>query len=197
MPTQLSFYNCFQLSSCWVSQLQVNSGFGKGVNSLCAKCIRRSSQITAPIQLVNGLCYTAVSHRGTMTTATFSVHKICKLLGLVFFFSNKYSKNAQRNLKGPARHSLGKKTSFHLLQSIAMISPTESTLQDFPVSVVPTASLLPLADLSPKSMLRNTSQHSSTLRAANLSEVIITSMSQVEGVEIFPLQRLNTDRSSQ
>lgn len=102
----------------FLSQLQVNSGFGKGVNSLCAKCIRQSSQITAPIQLVNGLHYTAVSHKGSMETATFSVHKMCKLLG---FFNNKCSKNAQRNLKGPTRHSLGKKTSLHLLQSIATI----------------------------------------------------------------------------
>lgn len=176
------------------SQLQVNSGFGKDVHSPCAKCIRQSSQITAPIQLVNGLCYTAVFHRGTMKTATFSVHKMCKLLG---FFNNKCSKNAQRNLKGPTQQSLGKKTSLYLLQSIATISPTEGTLQDFPVSGVSTVSLLPLTDLSPKSMLRNTPQCSSILRAAHLSEIIITSMSQVEGVAIFSLQRLNTDGSLQ
>lgn len=181
------------------SQLLVNSGFGKGVNSLCAKCIRQSSQITAPTQLVNGLHYTAVSHSSTMKTATFSVHKMCKWLGWVFFFVvyNKCSKNSGRNLKRPAQHSLGKKTSLHLLQSIAMISPTEGTLYDFPVSGVLTVRLLPLTDLSPKSMLRNTSQCSGILRAANLSEVIITSMSQVEGVEIFSLQRLNTDGSFQ
>lgn len=75
LQTQLSFYSCFQLSFCsffhsfcWILAL------GKALIP-CAKCIRQSSQITAPIQLVNGLFYAAVSHIGTSF-----VHKLCKLL---------------------------------------------------------------------------------------------------------------------
>lgn len=105
----------------------------------------------------------------------------------LFVFKNKCSKNTKRNLKGPAQHNLGKKTSLHLLQSIALISPAEGTLQDFPVSGALT--IFSQIDLSPKSMLRNASQCSSISRAANLSEVIITSMSQAEGVEIFLLAK--------
>lgn len=78
---QLSVFH--SAPAMFLSQLLVNSGSGKGINFLCVKRIRQSSQIAAPIQLVNGLRYTAASHSSAMKTALFSVHKMCKFF--VFF----------------------------------------------------------------------------------------------------------------
>lgn len=107
---------CFFHSFCWT----VASRVGKAL-ILCAKCIRQSSQMTAPIQLVNGLFLCCCISRWYIFCS-----QGLQVIGSGFFY-NTCSMNTWRNLKEPTQQSLGKKTSLHLLQSMAMISPAEGS----------------------------------------------------------------------
>lgn len=138
LQTQLSFYSCFQLRFCFFHSICWTVALGKAF-ILCAKCIRQSSQIIAPIQLVNGLYFLLLYLR--------VVHLLFTSSASYWFgvFYNKCSMNIQRNLKGPTE--LGQKDK----PVLAPVNGNDfSCWRLFPVSS------LPLTDLSLKSMLRNT-----------------------------------------